>query len=150
MKGNWEIDRIYHMFDSDFQTGWKNRSRTIIMLIRKRKEPSGVSFIYRTPKTNLIHSFIRMLFYHALGARLGRFRNYVTAQPMQVTISSVLVFPVFCFFIQYGVLDEISKRRFLRQWYRWRVVIYRMENDKRARRRNNHLGKIIFPVCKRK
>lgn len=87
---------------------------------RKQKEPSGVSFILPYSEiTNLIHSFIhsfiRMLFYHALGARLGRFRNYVTAQPMQVTISSVLVFPVSCFFIQYGVLDEISERRFLRR-----------------------------------
>lgn len=43
--------------------------------------------VYRTTNEQLLICY----FSHALGARLGRFRNYVTAQPMQVTISSVFL-----------------------------------------------------------
>lgn len=47
--------------------------------------------MFTVPRINSVN----LLFSHALGARLGRFRNYVTAQPMQVTISSVFwIFPV--------------------------------------------------------
>lgn len=110
----------------------------------KRTEPM-YRYIPYSEITNLIrsfiHSFVRMLLYHALGARLGRFRNYVTAQPMQVTISSVLVFPVFLFL--YTVWSP---------WWDFETAISasmismtrRMENDKRARGRNNHLRKVIF------
>jgi len=86
-----------------------------------------------------------MSFYHALGARLGRFRNYVTAQPMQVTISSVLVFPVFFLFL-YTVWNS---------WWDFKTAISasvilmthrHSSNDKRTRRRNNHLGKVNLPV----
>lgn len=58
--------------------------------------------MFTVPRINSVNLLFSS---HALGARLGRFRNYVTAQPMQVTISSV--FWIFsCCFIQW-ILGEI-------------------------------------------
>lgn len=60
-----------------------------IIIIPSTKSIEGAAFT--VPRINSVN----LLFSHALGARLGRFRNYVTAQPMQVTISSVFwIFPV--------------------------------------------------------
>ena len=69
------------------------KNRTVYRLSTVLRKKINFTFIH----SSFIHYF--MSFYHALGARLGRFRNYVTAQPIQVTISSVLVFPVFFLFL---------------------------------------------------
>lgn len=73
--------------------------------------------VYRTTEIttrishSFIHSFIRTLFHHALGARLGRFRNYgdSTTDASNYFICFV---SGFCFFIQYEVLDEIRNGDF--------------------------------------
>lgn len=99
---------------------YRNNSNKDKIIIPSIKSIESAAFT--VPRINSVN----LLFSHALGARLGRFRNYVTAQPMQVTISSVFwIFPVFALHNEFSV--KIRYRRFLCH-DRWNSAKYDRSN----------------------